>query len=570
MENQIIQHLQELPDGSVISIKGKSLEVLESSRMLIAVLLPLSNQSDGVWILVTEEAKKSAELLQMQKRIRDKNIKFSKVVTVAKGVLRALYEKADKEEQEFRATGALQDSDIVRKFDDIMQKVIAQRASDIHIEKRADHATIKIRKNGELIPLEEYEAMSPSEALKLCGVIYTVLAENDSKDISFNEAQIQQGAIKTSVMIKDAVHEVKLRFQSIPAYPDGFDVVMRVLPVGRNEPRTEYEVLGYETSQVKLIHECFGKAVGAVIIAGVTGSGKSTTLKNAIMMENEASEYSEKFFTVEDPPEYIIPYTTQVPVARRKGDEEKGGSAFGDTIRAVMRADPDVIMIGEIRDLITGDLLKKAVQSGHRVRTTVHASSPFGIIDRLTDFGISNGTMSSQDFIAGLIYQRLLAQLCKECSIPLTEKVSSTKSSKKHIEVNNRIEKVLTKGNEDVGSYMGKVRLRGPGCAKCQKGVTGRTVCAEVVRPDLYILECFRSGDLLSALKYLRDTIADGSVTSRNMIGKSSMAHAFVKMLNGDVDPMELERSFGQISIQEIRGLPEVRSDDYKDDEFKF
>jgi type II secretory ATPase GspE/PulE/Tfp pilus assembly ATPase PilB-like protein len=568
--NQIIQHLHELPDGAVISLKGKPLEVLESARNSVAVLQPTSG-SEGCWILATAEAAKGTELLQIKKRAKDQNIEVKKIVRVVEGVLRALYEKAEKEESYLQATGSLQDSHVVRKFDDIMQKVIAQKASDIHIEKRADHATIKIRKNGELVPLKGYEAMSPTEATTLCGVIYTVLAEDDSKDITFNEKQIQQGAIKTSVTIDGEVHEVKLRFQSLQAYPEGFDVIMRVLPVGRNEPKTMLSLLGYEHSQEKMIEECIGKAVGAVIIAGVTGSGKSTTLKNMMMMENEASEYSEKFFTVEDPPEYIIPYTTQVPVARRRSDEEKGTSAFGETIRAVMRADPDVIMIGEIRDVITGDLLKKAVQSGHRVRTTVHASSPFGIIDRLTDFGITNSTMSSQDFISGLIYQRLLAKLCDKCSIPLSDAIASARTGKRLIDLNRRIEKALSDNKENVGVYMAKVRLRGEGCSNCQRGVTGRTVCAEVVRPDLKLLEFFKDGELISALKYLRNQISDQSITSRNMVGKSSMAHAFVKMINGEVDPMELERSFGIISIQEIRGLPEVHASDYKDDEqFKF
>jgi type II secretory ATPase GspE/PulE/Tfp pilus assembly ATPase PilB-like protein len=564
-----VSSVNDLPEGQLLSGKGGIYSVPENQREQIAVWHP---RGSALWVLCTDIAQKTTTYIQVRKRISEKNGVVAHAIIVKDGVLKSLYERSDREIEEQKASGSLQDSHVIQKFNTIMSTVVGERASDIHIEKRQDSANIKIRKNGEIIPLEGFESVSPLEATQLCTVIYNVLAEADSKDVSYNEALIQQGAVKMSVEVGKEVQEIKLRYQSVPVYPNGFDVIMRVLPVGKDDTYTSLEELGYEQSQIKLILECISKAVGAMVIAGVTGSGKSTTLKNLLMWENESREFSEKIFTVEDPPEYAIPKVSQIPVARRKDDAKEGRRPFEDAIKACMRGDPDIIMVGEIRDMSTGDLLKKAVQSGHRVRTTVHASSALGVIDRLLDFGISSSTLASQEFIAGLMYQRLLAKLCQNCSVSLSDAVASSSAPKAVLEISKRIERLLEKGQEDVGKYMGRVRLRGPGCKEknCQRGVTGRTVCAEVVKPDLKVLKAFKENDIMGALEHLRNVVSDGSLISKNMVGKSAMAHAVMKMFQGEVDPVELERSFGILSMDEIRGLPEVHSEDYKEDEFKF
>ena len=573
VQNKNINTINELPNGNLLTGRGGKVVLNESDRRFVAVMQPDSSNVDaaGCWVLSTIEGKKGTATLQIMKKLREQKIVVDVYAIVPEGVLKALYETDDRHREELFASGSLQDSHVIKSIMEMMSLVVAEKASDVHIEKRHDQACVKIRKNGEIMKLKGYETISQTHATEMCTVIYNVLAEADSKDVSFNETLIQQGAGKLSVPVGQHIHEIKLRFQSIPVYPDGFDVIMRVLPVGKNEKYTTLEELGYEQSQIKLILECVSRAVGAVIIAGVTGSGKSTTLKNLLMWLNEEREYSEKIFTVEDPPEYIIPHVSQHPVIRGKDDVEKKRTPFEDAIKACMRGDPDLIMIGEIRDGSTGDLLKKAVQSGHRVLSTTHAPSPLGVVDRLMDFGLSVSTLSSQEFLAGVMYQRLLAELCKSCSTLLVDALASSKVSKHLIELNGRIERTLKDGNtEDYGSYLNKVRLRGKGCSECSNGVTGRTVCAEVMKPDLTILTCIQHQDLLGALGHLRNKVSDQSLVSKNMVGKSAMAHAFYKMVCGRIDPVELERSFGVISVSEIRGLPEVKASDYKEDEFSF
>lgn len=573
VELKNINTINELPNGTLLTGKNGKVTLNESDRRFIAVYQPDTAGGDikGCWVLSTLEGKRGTATLQILKKLREQKIPIEVEAIVQEGVLKALYETDDRQREEIAMSGSLQDSHVIKSIMEMMALVVAEKASDVHIEKRHDQACVKIRKNGEIMKLKGYETISQTQATEMCTVLYNVMAEADSKDVSFNEALIQQGAVKMSVPVGAVIHEIKLRFQSIPVYPAGFDVIMRVLPVGKNEKYTTLEELGYEASQIKLILECVSKSVGAVIIAGVTGSGKSTTLKNLLMWLNEEREFSEKIFTVEDPPEYIIPQVSQIPVSRGKDDKKDGRTPFEDAIKACMRGDPDLIMIGEIRDGSTGDLLKKAVQSGHRVLSTTHAPSPLGVIDRLLDFGLSVSTLSSQEFLAGVMYQRLLAELCQKCSTPMVDILASSKAPKNVLELNKRIERTLKEsGTENPGKYLNVVRMRGRGCGSCSNGVTGRTVCAEVMKPDLTILENIQSQNLLGALKHLRNTVSDGSLTTNNMVGKSAMAHAFYKMVCGRVDPIELERSFGIISLNEIRGIPAVLASDYKDDDFSF
>jgi type II secretory ATPase GspE/PulE/Tfp pilus assembly ATPase PilB-like protein len=255
--------------------------------------------------------------------------------------------------------------------------------------------------------------------------------------------------------------------------------------------------------------------------------------------------YRDKIYTVEDPPEYKIPRVSQIPVVRRKGDDYTKKSPFEAPIAACMRADPDILMIGEVRDKATGDLLKKAVQSGHQVLTTVHAAGALAIVDRFTDFEISRSVLGSQEFISGLCYQKLVPLICPHCSVDLQDIVSDSSAKESDIMLFERVLKVcdLTKD---------AIKVRGAGCEKCGNiGVIGRTVCAEIIAPDLDLLEHFREGQNVKAHKHWH-SLSDKDPYSWNMTGKSAMEHAMLKMRKGMVSPHEVEAAFGLITPESV------------------
>jgi type II secretory ATPase GspE/PulE/Tfp pilus assembly ATPase PilB-like protein len=359
-----------------------------------------------------------------------------------------------------------------------------------------------------------------------------------TKAVSFDPRDCQQAAVNYNI----SGQELKLRYQSVPAYPDGYDVVLRLLPVGRSEEFTPLQKLGYTEQQVQELINISSRPIGALVIAGVTGSGKSTTLKNLLMFINANTGYSLKIYTIEDPPEYNIAKVTQIPVVIGKDFDPTKMSPFEKPIKACMRGDPDIIMIGEVRDKITGDLTKKAVQSGHQVLTTVHATSGLGIIERFQDFGLSRSVLGSPEFLTGLLYQKLLPVVCTHCSINFNEYINSTEVNQKDLDIYNRIGKIVDPKKHPI-------KLRNPdGCVHCKgMGIKGRSVAAEVIMLDLKMVQLIEKGETIKLMLYWR-SLSDKIPSSENMRGKTCMEHGFQKMLAGLVSPHDVESAFKPIN----------------------
>lgn len=528
----------ELPEGALLTTDRGVFTLSPAHQAGMAVISVGKSKAKECWLVATNEMFGSPAFMQLLDTINkayvgsDETRKY-KIISkrrIDEQVLKLVYEHD--QIMHSNISEMRDDSRIISYFEEMVADALREEVSDIHIEKRAHSAIVKMRKHGEML---EYRELSKSHAYDLCSVIYNVLAEN--RDIVFNEMEYQAAAVNRVV---EGI-EVKLRYQSLPVYPDGFDVVLRVLPIGKNEEYVPLEKLGYAPSHISGLMDIVSKPVGTLVIAGTTGSGKSTTLKNLLMYIHEQRGFKDKIYTVEDPPEYKIPRVSQIPVIRRKGDDYSKKSPFEEPIAACMRADPDILMIGEVRDRATGDLLKKAVQSGHQVLTTVHAASALAIIERFIDFGISESVLGSQEFISGLCYQKLVPLICPKCSIDLQDSVNLPDAKESDITLLERVMKVCDLSKDSV-------RVRGPGCDTCGKiGVIGRTVCAEIITPDFELLKCFRSGDSITAHLHWRDK-SDKDPYSWNMTGKSAMEHAMLKMRKGMVSPKDVESAFGQIT----------------------
>jgi type II secretory ATPase GspE/PulE/Tfp pilus assembly ATPase PilB-like protein len=379
----------------------------------------------------------------------------------------------------------------------------------------------------------------------------------------------------------------RLRIATAPASPNGFDMVIRILRFSEKSSYTMLTELGYSEEQATAIYSFSSDPVGVTIIAGTTGSGKSTTLKNILTKKIMDHNATLKVITVEDPPEYEIPNATQIPVIRDDSGSAEAG--FSGAIRTAMRSDPDVLMIGEVRDSQSASLLVSATQSGHQVLSTLHAPSAVGIIPRLESLGISRDVLSASDFISGLIYQKLLPKLCPGCAIPhknMDGTINSVISEEDVISAMNicsrddisRVRDIdrntpLSRRLQDIGilsehqvcsvskeyntklaafektgfakrlSKALKGRLmgvmhKGSGCATCGgSGIAGRLVVAELLIPNETILKAIRSGDDLATLKAWRES----------RFGQSILLSSLDKIADGIVDPMHVEAEIGAL-----------------------
>ncbi|NNM58196.1 MAG: Flp pilus assembly complex ATPase component TadA [Legionellales bacterium] len=388
----------------------------------------------------------------------------------------------------------------------LVQEAINADISDIHIEVRPEVARIRFRKYGELYLHAEW---FPRLGREMASVAFN--KETDHATAHFNPL-IPQDA---SMPLRIAGQEVRLRLASMPAH-GGFDVVMRILGVGDQANIVTLEQLGYTPEQVYIIQRAVQMPHGAVLLSGPTGSGKTTTLASCMRLIRD----TRKVYTIEDPVEKVVPTVTQVPVNTDKDD--RSFASFG---KAALRMDPDYIVLGEMRDEDTANVMIRAAITGHLVFSTIHTNSAPGIITRLVDMGISQTLLSDSNVLVCLIFQRLVPKLCSVCNIPIHDS--------KHAPVYMDRWKIF------FGEAFDKIRARGAGCQKCQRtGVGGRVVVAEVIWVDEPGRRFIRACDMIGWEGYLRQK------------GWKNYRDRTIEMVKeGLVDPGDAEALVGEISV---------------------
>lgn len=389
-----------------------------------------------------------------------------------------------------------------------------QGASDIHIIIGPDTADVRFRVDGAIRPIEQWGAEFGQEFSA------AAWAMSDTSDNTYRRYDYQAARISDATQpLPEGVQAIRIQFNPL-AY-GGRYVVMRLLYRAAAADSADVGKLGYAPEQLMLFRRMRGKPFGINIIAGPTGSGKSTTLQRnlrAILTERGGEV---NVLTVEDPPEYVIDGAQQMPVTDATKTEDRE-QKFHGAIIAALRSDPDIVMIGEVRDLESARLAFAAAMTGHQLWTSLHATDAIAIIDRLKDIGVEDYKICDADIVTGLAGQRLMRTICPQCSIPAAEARAAGKISPS---LYKRVELVadLEKDN---------VRVRGPGCAKCNGGITGRTVSAEVMLPDHRMMKLLRQGDKADAKRYWIEELG----------GMTMLQHGIKKMLAGIVEPSEVER----------------------------
>lgn len=289
------------------------------------------------------------------------------------------------------------------KSDDMLAYIVSQahqlEASDIHLETQEEGARIRLRIDGVLHPIAQ---LSQEKYRALIGSIAS------SGNISTNSNEAQQGHIAQKVKMADGTPvDVNLRVESVPTI-HGMDVVMRLFNL--DQSMYNLDRLGLSDEQRKVVDEIIAKPSGLVLVVGPTGSGKTTTLYSMI---NSLASDERKIITVEDPVEYQFKGIVQIPIQSQEGGED---GKFADKLRAILRLDPDIIMVGEIRDNDTARTALQASLTGHLVMATFHASSAAAALTRLDDIIGRNPLFVSA--IRLVMAQRLIRQLDDATKLP--------------------------------------------------------------------------------------------------------------------------------------------------------
>ena len=380
-----------------------------------------------------------------------------------------------------RRSGA--DSGMRKQILDLIEKAHALDASDIHFEIEEQVATIYFRIDG---ILTKHDSWPRDIGRDFLGAAYAMssIANKTYSNARFLSARLAPRP-DDRWAFPARLEAVRCQFNP-KAFGESY-AVFRLLPTTRSD--TTLEALGYEPEQLGALRAFAGRSKGLGIISGPTGSGKSTTLSALLIRQREADAKAHRartLFTVEDPPERRIPGAQQLVVPNTDSDEQRQ-FAYAEAIRAALRSDPDVIMIGEIRDRITANLAISASMTGHQVWSTLHCSTAHAIPIRLAELGVDSSVIFGSDELQVSVAQVLAPLLCKECRVPLPEAAPFD-------------------GQASLLALLGAAaHVRGPGCKACRNtGIKGRTVVAEVIRTDPAYLHTLRVDGIVTAREFTR------------------------------------------------------------------
>ena len=332
-----------------------------------------------------------------------------------------------------------EEAPVIKLANLIVLQAIKDRASDIHLEPFEKTIRLRYRIDGVLI-----DATPPPKQMQLALVSRFKIMSN----LDIAERRLpQDGRMRVKVSGKD----FDLRVSILPTV-HGEKIVLRVLD--KSNLSASLDKLGLDESTFKQFKSAIDAPHGLILVTGPTGSGKTTTLYSAL---NELNSPMWNIVTVEDPVEFQIPGINQVPT------KKDIGLSFANALRSILRQDPDIIMIGEIRDTETAEIAIEAALTGHQVLSTMHCNDAPGAIARLDDMGIAPFLISSSVILS--CAQRLMRRICSHCKEPVTYPV---------------------KMYEDLGidpvTFDGVQLFRGRGCDRCkQSGYVGRMAIIEAM-----------------------------------------------------------------------------------------
>lgn len=359
--------------------------------------------------------------------------------------------------------------DQTRRINALISIALQHRASDIHLEPTPQGLRVRYRIDGILRDIKTL----PLEISRKIIVALKVMSNMDIAD----SRRPQDGRIgKEYTSDENLQLNLDMRVSTLPCVC-GEKAVIRLLP--RDNPFSNHlEYLGFSDRTLKIYESWLRQPQGLIIMTGPTGSGKTSTLYTSL--QAIAQEHV-NVITVEDPVEYILPNITQTQVC------EPAGMTFAAGLRAILRQDPDIVMVGEVRDPETAETVVRAALTGHLVLSTMHTNDAASAIPRLKDLGPDPGLIS--DALLGVVAQRLVRKNCPHCSVPYHPTASELQS--------------LRLDREDIDPSRW---YKGKGCKKCFfTGYIGREAVVELIDIDDAFRQMIYEGTIAQMNRYLNE-----------------------------------------------------------------
>jgi type II secretory ATPase GspE/PulE/Tfp pilus assembly ATPase PilB-like protein len=426
------------------------------------------------------------------------------------------------------------EASVTRLVNEILLDAHQKRATDIHIEPYRSKLRVRYRIDGVLM-----DANIPDAARQFLPAIVSRI--KIMSNLSIVEKRLPQDG---SAVVKTKEQKLDLRVSAIPT-PRGESMVIRILPT--NVTMLGLEHLGLETSNLRLFRDLVKKPHGIILATGPTGSGKTTTLYACL---NEINNPTRKIITLEDPVEYEMEGITQIQI------NPKIDFTFAAGLRSVLRHDPDIIMVGEIRDIETAEIAIRTALTGHMVFSTLHTNDAASGVTRLVEMGLEPFLVTSS--IEAFVAQRLVRTICSKCKEEIKTPL---------LEIRKEIAESLGMEEQEVRMY------RGRGCSHCsQTGFYGRTAIYEIMTFNeqlrLAVLERRNAEQIKQiAMKTgmitLRQDgwkkVVDGITTPEEVMNVTVRDHEIVFSANDTAEKGEPVPTGGDSVIEEQESVGRVR-----------
>ena len=528
--------------GEVLTMSSGPLKVPDDARNLCALF------ETGLW-LVSASHRRSPLVTSVAQAAKRQGYKVDEPHYVTPNIIIQAYLYADR-----KSNSTHFDENVARRrIVATLEQAVQLGANDIHIESVNGRAVVQFRIDGSL---RRQDVWTQREGEQFLAAVYSHSIGQSGATANWQEPQAamltSDARGKEVITLPKGV--ISVRCQWVPLSNEGRYLDMRLsydsaYLWGENFIMADVDSLGFSQEQLRVVQSLRAAPGGLRVFSGPVNQGKTTTLRVVLNRRMAETEMRLNCLMIEDPPEGGVIGARQIGVSSSVKDEQRE-KTFVEIMRCALRLDPDIVMLGEIRDLQTAQFAFRLALTGRQVYTTGHVYSALATPKRLRDIGLEPYVVYDHNLVRGMACQRLLRSLCPICRIPLKDACSAfgpvmrelaqrvraglamLDASRNKVNVGRPVMECLTEPD------LSNVFLANPeGCPKCYKGRAGRTVCAEIIETD---------AKLMSLLQDNREEEAENYWLSPDGLnGINMLQRGLEKVRSGEVSPDDAEFELG-------------------------
>lgn len=528
--------------GTVVTAPGGSLKVPDDARNFCVLF------STGLW-LVSASHRRSPLVTSVAQAAKRQGILIDEPRYVTPNIIIQAYIYAERQ-----ASGTHYDDNAARRrIVSTIEHAVALGANDIHIEAVNGRSTVQFRIDGSL---RHQDTWTQTEGERFLAAVYSHSIGQSGATANWQEPQ---AAMLTSdargreiITLPKGI--ISVRCQWVPLANEGRYLDMRLqydsaYLFGENFMMADVDSLGFSQEQLKVVQSLRASPGGLRIFSGPVNQGKTTTLRVTLNRRMAETEMRLNCLLIEDPAEGGVIGARQIGVSASVKDEQRE-KTFAEIMRCALRLDPDIVMLGEIRDLQTAKFAFRLALTGRQVYTTGHVYSALATPKRLRDIGIEPYIVYDHYLVRGMACQRLLRTLCHECRIPLKKACKDMGPSVRELAQRIRtgismMQARRNRANAGLPWIEGAVEpdlshvymANNDGCSKCYKGRSGRTVCAEIIETDAKLMELLQDNRMEEAENYWLSPVGLNGVTM--------LWRGLEKVAAGEASPDDAEFELG-------------------------